>query len=259
METELFDEMWNVEQQHWWFVGRRRVVASLVDRFAPKPAAGRLQVCELGCGTGGNLDYWKQTSEVCGMDISAKALEYARRRVGARVELGSLPHDVPFEPSSFDLVLMTDVFEHIEDDATSARAALSLLRPGGILVATVPAHQWLYSPRDTHHQHFRRYAKSSFTNLFQIPGAKIEYLGYYNSLLFAPAAAARITSKLFSQNSRPGDLQIPSGPLNRILAGIFSFERHLLGRVPMPMGLSLVTVVGRTGAALTVHTSSTAA
>jgi SAM-dependent methyltransferase len=145
MEAELFDEMWNVEQHHWWFVGRRRVVASLVDRHAPTSREGRLRVCELGCGTGGNLAYWKESSDVCGMDVSEKALEYARQRVGARVELGSLPDDVPFEASSFDLVLMTDVLEHIEDDMASAPTALSLLKNDGIFVATVPAHQWLFS------------------------------------------------------------------------------------------------------------------
>lgn len=248
MEAELFDEMWNVEQRHWWFVGRRRVVASLVDRYAPTSREGRLRVCELGCGTGGNLSYWKESSDVCGMDVSERALEYARQRVGARVEQGSLPDDVPFEPSSFDLVLMTDVLEHIQDDETSARVALSLLRHDGIFVATVPAHQWLYSPRDLHHQHFRRYSKNGFGSLFRMPGVKVEYLGFYNSLLFAPAAAARIMSKLVRERSKPGDLQVPSGLVNRTLASIFSFERHLLGRVPMPPGLSLVAVVRRTGA-----------
>lgn len=259
MEAELFDEMWQVEQRHWWFVARRRIVASLVNRFTPAGAGQRLRICELGCGTGGNLAHWKDSHDICGMDNSERALEYARRRVGTRVACGSLPQDVPFEPSSFDVVLMTDVLEHIEDDVTSARVATSLLRPGGIFVATVPAHQWLFSPRDAHHQHFRRYAKQGFANLFRFPGVQVEYLGFYNSLLFAPAASLRMVSKLFGQESKPGNLRVPFSLLNRTLTGVFSFERFLLGRVPIPTGLSLAAVVRRTGEISTGRASDLAA
>ena len=247
MEAELFDEMWQVEQSHWWFVARRRIVESLVERYSPDNTDRPMRLRELGCGTGGNLAHWNKRHEVFGMDNSRRALEYASKRVGARVELGALPDDVPFEPSSFDVVLMTDVLEHIEDDVNSVQVAMSLLQKNGIFVATVPAHQWLYSPRDAHHQHFRRYAKKDFTRLFQFPGVEVEYLGFYNSLLFPPAAIVRMASKLFGRDAQPGDLQVPFGLLNKTLTGIFSLERKLLGRVPLPTGLSLITVVRRTG------------
>jgi len=259
MEAELFDELWQVEQRHWWFVARRRIVESMVERYAPQQASGPLRICELGCGTGGNLAYWNDQHEVFGMDSSERALEYAHRRVGARVERGALPDDVPFEPASFDVVLMTDVLEHIEDDVASAEVAISLLRKNGIFVATVPAHQWLYSPRDAHHQHFRRYAKKDFSRLFQMPGVQIEHLGFYNSLLFPPAAAVRMASKWLGREAEPGDLRVPFGWLNRTLTGIFSFERRLLGRVPMPTGLSLITAVRRTEEAAVCPSRSAAA
>ena len=246
MEAELFDEMWQVEQRHWWFVARRRIVESMVERYSVSDSADSLRICELGCGTGGNLAHWNDRHEVYGMDTSEHALEYAHRRVGARVELGALPDRVPFEPASFDVVLMTDVLEHIEDDAASAKVALSLLRENGVFIATVPAHQWLYSPRDAHHQHFRRYGKKDFARLFQVPGAQIEHLGFYNSLLFPPAAAVRMASKWLGGSAKPGDLRVPFPWLNKTLATVFSFERNLLGRVPMPTGLSLITVVRKT-------------
>lgn len=246
MEAELYDELWRVEQRHWWFVARRRIVGSLVKRFSPSEA-GRLQICELGCGTGGNLAEFRDAHDICGMDVSEKALRYARRRVGARVEPGSLPGDVPFPVSSFDVVLMTDVLEHIEDDAASARVAMSLLKDRGILVATVPAHQWLYSPRDAHHQHFRRYGRRDFEQLFRMSGVKVELLSYYNSLLFAPAAAVRLASKLLPGRAPGGDLHVPAAPLNRTLGAIFGWERTLLGRLPVPTGLSLIVVARRVG------------
>ena len=76
----------------------------------------------------------------------ASRLEYARQRLGNRVSRRSLPNDVDLPPETFDVVLLTDVLEHIEDDAASAAHGIRLLRPGGIVVATVPAYQWLYSP-----------------------------------------------------------------------------------------------------------------
>ena len=108
-------------------------------------AQRRLRICDLGCGTGGNLAALADEHDVVGVEYSPQALEYARRRLGDRVRPGSLPDGIDLPAESFDVVLLTDVLEHIEDDVGSAQTALRLLRPGGIVVATVPAYQWLYS------------------------------------------------------------------------------------------------------------------
>lgn len=243
MEDHLYDELWDVERRHWWFVARRKIIASLVDRYAVTSGHERLDICELGCGTGGNLALWAGTHRVVGMDTSEKALEYARQRVGAQVEYGRLPDDIPFARESFDVVLMADVLEHVEEDAASARAAISMLRLGGIFIATVPAHQWLYSPRDADHHHFRRYSKRTLRRILDVVGAEVEMLSYYNSVLFPAAAVARLWSKLVGNARSGGDINVPAAPINSLVARVFASERHLLGRLPMPPGLSLVTVV----------------
>ena len=242
MDATLYDELHRVEETHWWFRARRQIVWSLVDRHAPGAPHQRLQVCELGCGTGGNLVSVMDRHDVVGIECSPHALEYARRRLGNRVHYGRLPHEIDLPPESFDVVLMTDVLEHIEDDHASAHAALRLLRPGGVVVATVPAYQWLYSPRDTHHHHFRRYSRNRFRSLWIVARAVPVLLSHYNTLLFAPAAAARIASKLAPQR-RPGDLSVPPRAINELLTRIMSQERSALGRLPLPFGLSLVAVV----------------
>jgi 2-polyprenyl-3-methyl-5-hydroxy-6-metoxy-1,4-benzoquinol methylase len=247
MDSSLYDEMLRVEQSHWWFRARRHIVWSLVQRFVEGNAKRRLNVCELGCGTGGNLSSLADDHDVVGVECSADALKYARRALGDRVRFGRLPDEIDFAPNSFDVVLMTDVLEHIENDTASARTALDLVRPDGIVVATVPAYQWLFSPRDVHHHHFRRYGQNQFRQLWSCAGARIELLSHYNTALFPAAAAVRLSSKISRRTSRPGDLSIPPSVLNKCLTRLMRSEANLLGRVPMPFGLSLVAVVRKTG------------
>jgi SAM-dependent methyltransferase len=248
MDTSLYDELARVEADHWWFQARRKIVWSLVRRFVGGGSNRRLRICELGCGTGGNLATVAQRHDVVGIERSPHALDYARRKLGSRVRRGSLPDDVDLATESFDVVLVTDVLEHIEDDVRSAETAMRLLRPAGIVVATVPAYQWLYSPRDAHHHHFRRYGKVQFRRLWESDAAEIELVSHYNTLLFPPAAAVRLASKLLPSGEQPGDLQVPPNAVNRLLAGAMASEANLLGRVPMPFGLSLVAVVRKRGA-----------
>jgi SAM-dependent methyltransferase len=246
MDAELYDELAQVEDRHWWFLARRQIVWSLMDRFVDGGTQRRLRICELGCGTGGNLTAVAWKHDVVGVECSELALAYARRKLGDRVRQGSLPDGVDLPPASCDVVLLTDVLEHIEDDANSAAAALRLLKPGGIVIATVPAYQWLYSPRDAQHQHFRRYGKSEFRSLWTGVDAEILLLSHYNTLLFAPGAVSRLASKVWRSGSAEqanGDLRVPAPRVNRLLAHTMASEINLLGRVPLPFGLSLVAVV----------------
>lgn len=263
MDAALYDELHRVEQTHWWFRARRQIVWALIERYWRNEKRGargeckrnasyisvrlpRLRVCELGCGTGGNLVGIADHHEVVGIECSPQALAYARQTLGDRVRYGRLPHEIDLPRQSFDVVLMTDVLEHIEDDASAANAALRLLKPGGIVVATVPAYQWLYSPRDAWHHHFRRYSKRRFARLWKSEHAEPLLLSYYNTLLFPAAAAVRLAGKL-APHRRPGDLSIPARPLNEFLARLMGSERNLLGRAPMPFGLSLVAVIRKVG------------
>lgn len=245
MDAELYDELSEVEDTHWWFQARRRIVWSLVERFVEDGVQRRLRVCELGCGTGGNLTAIASQHDVTGVECSELALAYARKKLGHRVQQGSLPHQLDLQGASFDVVLLTDVLEHIDDDSQSAVSAMSLLKPGGIVVATVPAYQWLYAPRDAQHQHIRRYSKEQFRDLWNLEAASVELLSHYNTLLFAPAAAVRLASKLFGDDAAAtaGDLHVPVRPVNRLLQHTMASESNLLGRVPLPFGMSLVAVV----------------
>ncbi len=243
MDKALYEELHRVERDHWWFQARRRIVWSLVERYLAGKKQERLKVCELGCGTGGNLAPIAERHDVVGVECAPEGLELARRALGNRVKFGSLPNEVNLPPESFDVVLLTDVLEHIERDAASAATAMRLLRPGGIVVATVPAYQWLYSPRDTHHHHFRRYGKNQFAELWRSANVETLLLSHYNSFLFPLAATQRLMSKLLGGEKTQGDLKTPNAILNSLLSDVMGSEANLLGRVPVPFGLSLVAVV----------------
>ena len=242
MNASLYDELYRVEQTHWWFRARRQIVWSLVGRYMGGASENRLKICELGCGTGGNLAEVADKHDVIGVECSPQAIAYAKLRLGDRVRHGHLPDNVDLPRASFDVVLLTDVLEHVEDDTASARTALKLLRPGGIVVATVPAYQWLYSPRDAQHHHFRRYSRQRFAKLWPAASADTLLLSHYNTLLFPPAAAVRLFEKLVPPRGTSGDLAATDGYVNKVLTQIMASERNLLGRLPLPCGLSLIAV-----------------
>ena len=146
---------------------------------------------------------------------------------------------MPLSRESYDAVLLLDVLEHVKDDEASVAVGASLLKPGGILICTVPAHMWLWTKPDEHHHHFRRYSRRHFRALFDQPYLRLELLSHLNAILFAPAAAWRLLAKAFARDSVT-DLSLP--PFNSALRSIFAFERWLLGKVPIPIGLSFISI-----------------
>lgn len=242
MDADLYDQLRRVEENHWWFLARRHIVCSLLERYDGR---SNLKICDIGCGTGGNLAALMGRHDVVGIEKSEQGVEMARRRLGDRVQTGYLPDGLDLPENSFDVVLMTDVLEHIEDDALSAKRAMRLLRPGGLVIATVPAIPWLYSEYDVRLQHYRRYRKSQFRQLWATNESRIELLSYYNFFLFLPAATFRSLNRLFPTRDATDDLEVPSAVVNSILCPIMKLESPLLGRVPLPFGLSLIVVVRR--------------
>ena len=244
MRDELYQEMFEMEQRHWWFAAKHRIVEHLLQRMVPPAQPGkRAKIADLGCGCGMLLYKLKDRYDVIGVDGSEKAIEFCAVR-GVPVKLGDFPANIPLEQNGYDAVLLLDVLEHLERDVETAQAAAKLLKPGGVLMCTVPAYQWLWSPRDEHHQHFRRYGHRQFRELMDATGLKLELVSFFNTWLFPLAAAGRLASKLRKADGMK-DLRVPARPINATLATIFASERRLLGRVPLPFGLSLFGVARR--------------
>jgi SAM-dependent methyltransferase len=177
------------------------------------------------------------------MDSDENALNFAGALGNAQVARGALPDGIPFDGENFDLILMSDVLEHLDDDIAALRALRSRLKASGWLVATVPAMQWLWSGHDEAHHHRRRYHASSLRATVLKAGYEIAYLGYFNFILFPVVAAMRLTDRWRKRDRTPSVSSyttMPPSPINAMLRHIFTSERRMLGLVRMPFGVSLL-------------------
>jgi SAM-dependent methyltransferase len=239
MDRAVFDRMAEHDQQHWWFVARRRILAELIAReVAPRPGA---RILEIGCGTGHNLEMLGRFGTVDAIELDDDARALASARLGRPVLKARLPELDGIEDHAYDLVALLDVLEHVEEDRPALRAIAAKLRPGGRILLTVPANKWMWSAHDVAHHHHRRYARGELVRVVEAAGLKIELMSFFNSLLFPLAAAARLAGKLAGKTS--SDDAVPPRPLNTLFTGLFGLERHLVGRVPLPAGVSLVAIL----------------
>lgn len=239
MEEDLIQEMHEMDYTHWWFRARRRIILTLIESLV-EPGC-RPRILDIGCGTGAMLGELDELGEAVGFDTSGEALAFARTRTSAYLIRGEAPGDLADIDDRFDLILLLDMLEHADNDIAVLRASAGLLRGGGSLIATVPAYQWLYAPRDTYHHHRRRYSKGRLRESMTLCGLDVDLISYYNFLLFPMAAALRLCSKI--KGGEPGpDLRRPPRAVNRMLEEIFASERFLLPRISLPWGLSLVAV-----------------
>lgn len=238
MDRIVYDRMAAHDSTHWWYRARRDILSDYLERYGNVPKGAR--ILEIGCGTGHNLPMLGQFGAVDAIEIDPAARAIASERLGKPVGDAPLPDLPGVAKGSYDLVAVLDVVEHIEDDVAALRGMASLLKPGGKILIAVPAHQWLWSAHDVVNHHHRRYSKASLVTAIEAAGLKPARLTYFNSLLFPLAAAARIAGRLTGRDD--SDDSPPAKPLNALFEAIFRLERHMVGRVPLTPGVSIVTL-----------------
>ncbi|MEV8433854.1 class I SAM-dependent methyltransferase [Streptomyces chartreusis] len=253
MDTSMYHAFAAVESRHWWFQGRRRIVAALLRdqlRDVRRAKPGGLDILDVGSGTGEMVEMLREFGSVTALDSSPHAIDYLRQRLpeGVAARHGSIPEDLP-RGELFDLVTAFDVVEHLTDDLAALRAFRQVLPTGGRMALTVPAYQMLWSHHDVYAGHVRRYRRAQLRDLVQRAGGfQVERLAYFNSLLFLPALAARSAGRWRRRVSpRVAErvdphLALPSPPVNRLLLGVFASEARLLSHVDPPFGVSLVAL-----------------
>jgi SAM-dependent methyltransferase len=240
METDLFHSMAEAEERHWWFAGRRAIVENAIKSLhLPHDA----EIFEAGCGTGGNLEMLARHGRLYAGELDDVARNYAIQRKVCVIERCCLPDEIPFGEKQFDLIVLTDVLEHVPDDSGSLRALYQRLKPGGSLLLTVPAFPFLWSHHDEIHHHKRRYVRASLSRIVSDARFAIQFVSYYNTLLFPIVAGVRLGGKLRGNDKT--DVSVPREPINQLLYGLFSSEKNVIGSLSLPFGVSLILLAHR--------------
>lgn len=238
MDREAYAAMAESEEAHWWFVGRRAIIRSLIENHVrPGPQA---RILEAGCGTGGNLGLLASFGTLQAFEHDEVARNIARAKTGVDVKPGTLPYGIDQIEGPFDLIAMLDVLEHLEDDKASLRSLSDRLVREGKLMVTVPALQFLWSSHDELHHHYRRYSRKSLVQCLQDSGLAVNYISYFNSILFPFAVAQRLYSRGF--RSEASLEAMPGEPFNSLLSKVFAIERLVLNKSTLPLGLSLCAI-----------------
>lgn len=248
MQQHTYSIMYEVEGTHWWFAGRRRIIASFVEEICRKfkqerPQSERPHILDVGCGTGANLELLGQYGEAEGVDVSIDALQFCRARGLEKVRQGEA-EKLPYEDGAFDLVTALDVVEHLDDDLAGLREMRRVLRPGGRALLFVPAFMFLWGVQDDVSHHRRRYTLKELRRVLREAGYEVERATYANLSFFAPILFGRVLMRV--TGLRPAsENNINVSALNGILGRVLGAESALLRRVNFPFGVSALCVARR--------------
>jgi SAM-dependent methyltransferase len=241
MEQHTYAIMNNVEDKHWWFVGRRAILESFLERIAQsiRNPNSAIRILDVGCGTGANLEMLAQFGESEGVDVSDDALEFCRLK-GLKAHKG-LAEKLPFDDESFDMVTALDVVEHLDDDIAGLKEMNRVLKKDGKTLIFVPAFMWLWGVQDDISNHRIRYTKKQIVERLHKAGFEIERATYANWTFFAPILAGRTIMKITGIKPE-SENNVNVSALNGIFGKIFSSERLWLKNFDFPFGVSIVIV-----------------
>jgi SAM-dependent methyltransferase len=243
MDQRLMNAMLELDDRHWWYRGRRRIIRAELDRLPLRPGA---RVLDAGCGSGRTLEELVGYGEVHGLELDPGAASVARDRGCGEVLVGRL-EELPWADGSFDLITCLDVIEHTPDDRLTLRSLRRVCRPGGFLLVTVPAYQSLWSMHDVANHHYRRYSRAALRAAADDAGWRVRRMTSFNGLLLGPAAAVRLAERRrLRQPASEHKPNLTLGPvwLNSVLEQPLRLEASWLARGrTMPAGLSLLAVL----------------
>jgi len=235
-----------VEDRHFWFRARNRIISLLARQAVTEFAAG-YRVLEVGCGDGNVLRFLEKACSngtVVGMDYFREGLAYARARCACPLVQGDLK--LPPFSKAFHLIGMFDVLEHLDDDRQVLRDLWRILDAEGRLMLTVPASPALWSAFDEAAGHCRRYRKEELEQKLRECGFIVEYLTPYMAGIYPLVWLSRRFGK---RNGPAGMAQAVQRDLrvipvlNGMLSVVLSQEiRWIRRRRQLPIGTSLLAL-----------------
>lgn len=235
MHKEEFYEMSKVENTHWWYLGRRSIIKTFLEKLKFK---NKIKILEIGCGTGSNINLLNNYGSVSVLEPNELALSFLNKKNLKidNIKIGNCPKDINLQ-EKFDLVCLFDVLEHIEEDKETIHKLSSILSSNGHLFITVPAYNWLWSDHDERLMHKRRYSIKNLKKL--VPNdLNIKHLTYFNTFLLPLAILDRLLQKYTKLKNQSNFFLI-----NFLFKKIFQFERYILKYLNFKFGLSILLIL----------------
>ena len=236
MKEHTYPIMFRVEQSHWWYTGRRKILTDFVADICRRVTDRRPHILDVGCGTGANLLMLSQFGDAEGVDISEDALAFCRERGLANVKLGAA-EKLPYDDGTFDLVTALDVVEHLDDDLGGLSEMRRVLRPGGRVLLFVPTFMFLWGVQDDVSNHRRRYRLPELRRVLEQAGFEVERTTYANITFFLPILLVRKLMRATGIKAE-SENNITVSSLNGVLGRILGAESWMLKHVNIPFGVS---------------------
>lgn len=243
MRSDLYQELYEVENTHWWHQHKRATVHQMIIKYTSKKG----KVLDIGSGTGKILEELKAKGwQVEGIDGAKEAVVWSQKR-GLKITQSDFVKDkLLFTDNSFDLVISLDLLEHLPNDREMLSEMYRIVKLGGIAVITVPAYQCLFDYWDKMLGHQRRYDLNSLKNLTLQAGWHIEFASFYFCLFLIPAVIVRLIKKIIGQKQNP-ESDFKTTPMAWISIPVMNLyakiERWIIFRKPLSFGLSIVLVL----------------
>lgn len=252
MREDLYKDLYDKEHTHWWHIGKRRIVYSLLKRYLPPGHREDRRALDLGCGTGLNLEQLEKYALATGTDYYVEALDFCRQRGHTRLAKADAAN-LPFADQYFDIATALDVIEHLDDDYVALKELYRVMKPGGLLIVSVPAYKFLWTYWDDILGHRRRYTTGMMEKVMRKAGFRVRKLSYSNAIILAPVMLVRlIKSILYKRASERGEDTEPESDfvtvpalINGALIGYYGLEAKLLRKGSLPFGLSVICVAQR--------------
>jgi len=245
MNEQEYHRMRAIEDEGWWFAGKRFLVETLLRQATGARRVPR--ILDVGCGTGATLAMLARFGEAYGADMAPAALRFAAARKGARLCAADAQR-LAFGDGVFGVVTALDVIEHLDDPVAALREMRRVCAPGGVVLLAVPAHPGLWSDHDVALAHRRRYTARMLREHVEAAGLRVERLTSAYAAFFLPALLWRRLRRLLPGRKAPeADLGRVVGPLNALLAGYMRLEAGVVGVAGLPIGTSLLCVARNVG------------
>ncbi len=232
MEPSLWDAIARVERRHWWFRGRREIIARVLEQTLPPGAA----ILDVGCGTGFVLERLAGRFDALGVEPDESVRARAAGAIRNRLLPGGIGDFAALGGRRFDAVLLLDVLEHLDDDLGAVRQVRPVIAPGGMLLIAVPANPALWSRHDVLNEHHRRYTAGGLRFLLESADYSVDHIGHMNSRLYPLARLHRLAVR-----ETTSALRVPPRPLNAFFAAAFAGEARR-GPPAYSRGLSLLAI-----------------